>query len=171
MTSTRLLLLSALLLTGCATPGPKETSDPSQPAVPAPSQEFPNVLGPARAADTGAVCVIGLTSPSGSPVKSQKINFKLHRPGAYAEREFTVYTGTSKSLGQLQSLLGSALRQAPSAPAGTILVKVGDVRFGGELHVIAQEGGQVDFTFNPESEQAPRLSPGEAAAFATLLGK
>lgn len=175
MTLTRSLLLSALLLTGCATPSQESstpTAEQTPPGVPTPSSEFPNVLGPARAADSGAVCLIALTAPSGSPLKSQKINFMFNRPGGVsAEREFTVNTGTSKTLGQLQGLLGSALRRAATSPAGTELVKVGDIRFGGEFRLTAQEDGQVSISYLPEGEQPPTLSAGEAAAFATLLGK
>jgi hypothetical protein len=177
MTFVRPLLLSALLLTGCA--APREEEQPAQPEAPAPppeqvaSTEFPNSLGTLRAEDSSATCSVALSAPSGSPLKNQKINFILNRGtlGKYSAQEFTISTGTSKSLGQLQSLLASALRRGAAAPAGTELAKVGDIRFGGELRLVAQGEGQVEYVYNPASEHAPRLSAGEASAFAALLSR
>jgi hypothetical protein len=175
MTFARPLLLSALLLTGCATPGedaqPAQPSQPAEPTQPVASLEFPHALGPVTAQDSGATCAIALSAPSGSPVKNQKINFILNRGtlGIYSAQNFTVSTGASKTLAELQSLLASALRRGAAAPAGAELAKVGDVRFGGELRLVAQGEGQVEFVYQPASEHAPRLSAGEAAAFAGLL--
>ena len=176
MTFARPLLLSALLLTSCATPGedPQPTpAEPTEPAQPVASTEFPNPVGPVRAQDSGATCAIALSAPSGSPLKNQKINFILNRGtlGVYSEQQFTVSTGASKSLGALQSILGSALRRGAAASAGTELAKVGDVRFGGELRLVAEGEGQVKFVYQPAVDHAPSLSAGEAAAFAGLLGK
>jgi len=75
------------------------------------------------------MCSIGTSAPAGSPMKSQKINFVLERGdmSLSSTHEFPVATGASKSLGELQALLGGALRRGLTAGAGTELVKVGDI--------------------------------------------
>jgi hypothetical protein len=52
------------------------------------------------------------------------------------------------------------------------LLKVGDIKYGGEVHIVARGGGAVDFAYKPALEGGnPALSPGETAAFAQLLAK
>lgn len=118
------------------------------------------------------MCSIGMSAPAGSPLKNQKINFVLARDDMGSTQEFPVSTGASKSLGELQALLGGALRRGLTAGAGTELVKVGDIKYGGEVRLVAAGGGAVDFVYQPVVEGGnPRLSAGETAAFAQLLGK
>ena len=118
------------------------------------------------------MCSIQTSAPAGSPLKNQTINFVLERSDMGSGHEFPVATGASKSLGELQALLGGALRSGLTAGAGTELVKVGDIKYGGEVRLVARGGGAVDFVYQPVIEGGnPQLSPGEAAAFAQLLGK
>ena len=159
-----LLLLSAVLLFGCASPNAERKQ----------SSAFPHSLGSAKAQDSGAMCSIGTSAPSGSTLKNQKINFVLERGdlGSWTTHEFPVATGASKSLAELQDLLGDALRRGLTAPAGVRLAKVGDIKYGGEVSIVARGGGAVDFVYQPVIEGGnPRLSPGETTAFAQLLGK
>lgn len=162
----RPLLLASLLLSGCAAPSGEGRKSGSA--------GFSHSLGSAKAQDSGARCSIGLSAPSGSPLKSQQINFMVERGdlSSWTTHEFPVATGASKSLAELQSLLGGALRRGLTAPAGSRLAKVGDIQFGGEVSLIARGGGAVDFIYQPALEGGnPRLSPGETAAFAQLLGR
>ena len=162
----RPLLLSAILLSGCAAPS-GEGGKSRRPS-------FSHSLGSASAQDSGARCSIGTSAPSGSPLKSQQINFVIERSdlSSWTTIEFPVATGASKSLGELQALLGDALSRAATAPAGAVLAKVGDIKYGGEVRLVARGGGAVDFAYQPALEHGnPRLSTGETAAFARLLGK
>jgi hypothetical protein len=161
-----LLLFSVLLISSCAGPGVESHQSGSA--------AFAHSLGSARAQDSGARCSIGTSAPAGSPLKSQTINFVLERGdmSSWSTHEFPVATGASNSLAELQALLGDALRRGLSARAGTELVKVGDISHGGEVRLVARGGGAVDFVYQPVIEGGnPRLSPGETAAFAQLLGK
>jgi hypothetical protein len=160
------LFVTAIFLSGCAAPdtGSHQSGDPA----------FSHSLGSATAQDSGAKCSIAMTAPSGSSLNGQKLNFVLERGefGSWTRQEFPVSTGTSKSLAELQSLLGNALHRGLAASAGTQLAKVGDIQFGGEVRLIARGGGAVDFAYQPAVEGGnPVLSPGETAAFAKLLGK
>lgn len=126
------------------------------------------------AQDSGGTCSIGLSAPSGSALKNQKINFVINRStaGSWSEQEFPVATGSSKSLAELQMQLGAALHRGLTAPAGTQLAKVGDIQYGGEVRLVARGGGQVDFLYQPAVEGGnPNLSAGETAVFARLLGR
>lgn len=166
MNFARPLLLFALLLSGCAAPSGEGRKSGSP--------GFSHSLGSATAQDSGAKCSIGLTAPAGSPLKSQQINFVVERGdlSSWTTHEFPVATGASKSLADLQALLGGALRRGLTAPAGSRLTKVGDIKYGGEVSLVARGGGAVDFVYQPALEHGnPRLSPGETAAFAQLLGK
>ena len=160
------LLFFAILLSGCAAPS-GESQQSRSPA-------FAHSLGSATAQDSGAKCSIGTSAPSGSPLKSQEINFVIERGdmSSWTTHEFPVATGASKSLGELQALLGSALRRGRTSPAGVNLAKVGDIKYGGEVTLLSRGGGAVDFVYQPVIEGGnPRLSAGETAAFAQLLGK
>jgi len=162
----RPLLLSAILLSGCAAPS-GESPDSTSP-------KFSHSLGSARAQDSGANCSIGASAPAGSPLKSQQLRFVVERGdlSSWTTHEFQVATGASKSQAELQALLGGALRRGLTARAGTELAKVGDIQFGGEVRVVARGGGAVDFAYQPALEHGnPSLSAGETAAFARLLGK
>ena len=166
MTIVRPLLLSLVLLSGCAAPS---GVDP-----PPPGASFPHSLGSARAQDSGATCSVGLSAPSGSPLRNQHINFVLNRGtlGSWSAQEFPVATGASKTLAELQVQLASALHRGITAPAGSELIQVGDLKYGGEVRLIARGGGVVDFIYQPAVQGGnPSLSAGETAAFARLLGK
>lgn len=163
MTYARPIILSAILLSGCAAPSGDSRSAP-----------FANSLGSATARDSGSKCSIQTSAPSGSALKSQQINFVVESSDGvtWTNREFPVATGASKTLGELQSLLGSALRRGLTAANGTELAKVGDIKYGGEVRLIARGGGVVDFAYQPALEHGnPRLSAGESAVFERLLSK
>lgn len=167
MTFARPLLLTAVLLTGCAAPG----GDGQR----ASSTAFSHSLGSGTAKDSGGTCSIGLSAPSGSPLKNQKLNFVVNRStlGNWSTQEFPVATGSSMTLAELQTRLGSALHRGLTAPAGSELTKVGDIKYGGEVRLVARGGGQVDFLYQPALDEGPnpRLSAGETAIFARLLGQ
>lgn len=166
MNFARPLLLLTILLSSCAAPSGESPKSGGS--------AFSHSLGSATAKDSGAKCSIGISAPPGSPLKGQKINFVRERAdfSSWTTQEFPVATGASKTLAELQTLLGDALHRGLTAPAGVQLVKVGDIKYGGEVSLIARGGGAVDFVYQPVIEGGnPRLSPGETAAFARLLGK
>ena len=169
---TRLLSLSLtvalcpLLITSCATDGGGSGA--------AHGPSFAHSLGSATAKDSGGRCSIGLSAPSGSALKSQKINFVLEHSDSlsWTTREFPVATGSSKTLGELQAQLGGALQRGLTAGAGTELTKVGNIAAGGEVRLVARGGGSVLFDYKPALDGGnPVLTPGETAAFAQLLGR
>ena len=91
-------------------------------------------------------------------------------PGGLTFQYFSLSTGRSKSLAQVQALFADAFGRAAAAPAGAELAKLGDIRFGGEVRVVSLGGGGVELAYNPAmSSGNPRLTPGEAAAFAQIL--
>lgn len=166
MTFARPLLLTAIFLSGCAAPS-GESPDSTSP-------KFSHSLGSAKAQDSGARCSVVATAPGGSPLKSQQIRFVVERGdfSSWSTHEFQVATGASKSQAELQALLGDALRRGLTAAAGAVLVKVGNIQYGGEVRLVARGGGAVDFAYQPALEHGnPSLSSGETAAFAQVLGK
>lgn len=135
---------------------------------------FSHTLGSTTARDSGAKCSIGLSAPSGSPLKGQTVTFVLERSDgvSWTTQECPVATGSSKSQGELQAQLGNALRRGLTAPAGTELTKVGSAEHGGEVRLVARGGGSVDLAYRPALDGGnPVLSAGETGAFAQLLGK
>lgn len=148
---------------------------PAEPVAPAPRPAFAYSFGSAPAADSGAACSVQATAAKGSPEKAQQLKFVLDRkgtpgPGGFTFQYFTLSTGRSKSLAQVQAMFGDAFARAASAPAGVELAKLGDIRFGGEVRVVSLGGGGVELAYNPAMNSGnPRLTPGETAAFAQIL--
>lgn len=165
MRNLRPLLLSALFLSACAT----TTPDSGGPAASGLSHSF----GKERVKG-GSLCFVSASAPAGSSATRQRLQFEVERGdfGSWSTHRFMVSTGASRSLAETQELLGKGLRRAATAPAGTELAKLGDVKFGGEMRLIALGGGRVEFAYNPPLEDGnPKLSAGEAEAFAKLLGQ
>ena len=99
------------------------------------------------------------------------IDRKTTGPDGVGWLTFVVSTGKSKTLAQVQSLLGSAFGRAAGSPAGTELAKLGDIALGRQLRVVAKGNGGVDMAYNPPLRTGnPVLTAGETTAFATLLG-
>ncbi len=166
------LLLSALLsLCACSTPD----------GDPAPVREgallrdsLPHKIGAATAGDSGAVCSVSATAPSGSATNRQQLQFYVERDDldGRTTHRFLVATGGSRTLADVQKSLGGALRQGATAAPGAELAKIGDIKLGGELRLVARGAGKVEFAYNPALPSGnPVLSAGEAAAFAEALSR
>jgi hypothetical protein len=83
-----------------------------------------------------------------------------------------VQSGASKSQADLQSLLAAALRKSGAAARGDELAKIGDVRFGGELRLLADGAGGTTFAYSPGLPDGnPTLSAQETILFAELLSR
>lgn len=164
-----ILPVLALLFSSCATPG--GASGGGEMAML--DGPLPNKFGSVGVKDSGSECSLSASAPSRSPLTRQQLQFFIASPsfGGWTTHRFLVQTGSSKSLAAVQSLLAEALKQSSTATAGTELAKIGDIKFGGELRVVAMGGG-VTFAYNPALPSGnPDLTAGEAAAFAELLGR
>lgn len=136
---------------------------------------FAYALGNAKSADGLSTYAVSATAPSMSPEKGHQLKFSISRLGAGGGSSwnyFMVGTGKSKSVAQIQSLIAAGLRKFPGAAAGTELCKIGDIKYGGELKLIARSANELEFAFDPAIRSGnPRLSAADVAAFAEILGK
>ena len=117
---------------------------------------------------------ISATAPRGSKLNSQTIRFALKRSdsGSQTWGFFLISTGKSKTQAQLEQLLAQAFRKFPGSAAGTELAKIGDIKYGGEVRVMAEGPNALVFAYDPPLNPAnPRLNAADAAAFAEILGK
>lgn len=190
-------LLSAaflpLLLVSCSTtPLPPQAGGPLSPqAAPGPvaataaatggetDGSIPNApleyaLGKGSTADGISNCSLSASAPSKSPLKRQQLQFAFRRtgPAGWVVQRMIVQTGASKSQADLQSLLAAALRKSGGAARGDELAKIGDIRFGGELRLVADGNGGTSFLYNPGMPDGnPTLSAEEGGLFANLLSR
>ena len=115
---------------------------------------------------------ISATAPRGAKLNSQTIRFAMKKAdfGGQTWSFFLISTGKSKTQAQLEQLLGDAFRKFPSAAPGTELGKIGDIKYGGEVRVVAEGRNAMVFAYNPPMNPAnPRLTASDAAAFAEIL--
>lgn len=131
-------------------------------------------LGERPTEDGQSECSLSASAPPMSPLKRQQLQFAVRRsgPGGWFLVRLLVQTGASKSQAEIQSLLATALRKAESAARGDELAKIGNIRFGGELRLLADGAGGTTFAYNPGlPEGNPTLSAEESAVFADLLSR
>ena len=117
---------------------------------------------------------ISATAPRGSKLNSQTIRFALKKSdtGSQTWGFFLISTGKSKTQLQIEQLLAQAFRKFPGSAPGTELAKIGDIKYGGEVRVMAEGPNALVFAYNPPLNPAnPRLNAADAAAFAEILGK
>lgn len=172
MKITRLIVAAIpFFLFSCASPDGGVTESSERALLNGP---LPHMLGQGKVAETGVQCSLSASAPSKSSLKRQELQFAIHRSDftGWSTQRFLVHTGSSKSLAEVQSILASALHRAATAPRGTELAKIGDIKLGGELRLVAGGGGEVDFAYNPHLPDGnPSLTAGEAAFYASLLNK
>lgn len=134
---------------------------------------FAYAIGNAKSADGFTTYGVSATAPSMSPDKGHQIKFVLSRAssrGGMSWNYFMLSTGKSKSLAQVQTMIAAALRKFPAAPAGSELAKLGDIKYGGELKLIARGPDQLEFAYDPPMASGnPVLSAADASAFASIL--
>jgi len=117
---------------------------------------------------------VDATAPRGSKLTSQVIRFYVKKAGANGRSStfFYISSGKSKTQAQLERLLYEALRKFPNAPAGKELARIGSVKGGGELRIIAENRNALVFSYQPPWQPAnPRLTQSDAAMFADILKK
>lgn len=136
---------------------------------------FTYVFGTLPTGAEGQSCSVLATAPKGSAEKGQQLKFVLDSARTHAAGKawqyFVVSTGRSKTLAQVQAMFADAFSRAPATPVGAELCLLGDIQYGGEVHLISRGGGAVELRYNPPMTIGnPVVSPGEAAAFAKLLG-
>ncbi len=117
---------------------------------------------------------VSATAPRGSKLNSQTIRFALKKSdsGSQTWGFFLISTGKSKTQAQIEQLLSQAFHKFPGAAPGTELAKIGDIKYGGEVRVMAEGPNALVFAYNPPLNPAnPRLHAADVAAFAEILGK
>ena len=117
---------------------------------------------------------VSATAPRGAKQNSQTIRFALKKSdsGSRTSGFFLISTGKSRTQAQIEQLLAQAFRKFPGSAPGTELAKIGDIKYGGEVRVMAEGPNALVFAYNPPLNPAnPRLSAADAAAFAEILDK
>ena len=85
---------------------------------------------------------------------------------------FYISAGKSRSQAQLERLLLDALRKFPKSAPGKELARLGSLKQGGELRLIADNSNSLVFAYNPPMQPSnPRLTAADAAIFARMLEK
>jgi hypothetical protein len=158
-------LLGVLALTLIALPAVAAEKAPVKPA-------FAYALGSETSGPN--IFSISATAPRGSKLKSQTVRFAMKKADASGRTWtfFYISSGKSRSQAQLERLLLDALRKFPSSAPGKELARIGAVKHGGELRLIAEGPKGLVFAYNPPMQPAnPRLTIADAAIFAEMLKK
>jgi len=133
--------------------------------------DLPVSLGAARVeSDDGpGVYSASVSGPLGA--RSQELRLVASTEGA--TRTATVRTGKSQTLGETIRSLDDAFTRflSGSGPIeNELLLSIGDIRFGGELHVIAESSETLRFDYlKPYGHESVRFGRDEVAEFATFL--
>ncbi len=148
----------------------------AQEAAAAPQRTpFAFSFGSAKSADGFDMYSVSGTAPSMSAEKGHQLKFATTRSsggGRESWSYFLVGTGKSKSVAQIQTMLAEALRKFPGSAPGAELCKIGDIKYGGELKLVVRSARELEFAFDPAIRSGnPKLSPADAAAFASILRK
>lgn len=139
--------------------------------------ELPIRVGQARVDNRPDGLGIYSVSVSG-PVeaKSQEIRFIAYWDGAdrsRTTRTATVMTGKSKTLGQTMGSIRDAFNRflnASSNGANVALLKIGDIKYGGELLLVAESGDVLRFDYvMPSGNTSVRFGKNEVSEFAKLM--
>ncbi len=161
----RRLLLAVLTLTLPALPAVAAQKAAAKPA-------FAYSLGSQTSGPN--IFSISATAPRGSKLKSQIIRFAMKKADGSGRTWtfFYISSGKSRSQAQLEHLLLDALKKFPTSAPGKELAKIGSVRQGGELRLIAASPNSLVFEYNPPMQPSnPRLTAADAALFAEMLKK
>lgn len=158
------------------------TAPSSRAQAPAPAaagEMLPVEIGRASGKGSGdgptASYQVFATAPLDSGDKGQRLQFVSRESGG--GRSSTAYTvvntGKSKTLSQLADTLGAGMRKfsAGGAAPGQEFGKVGDLRFGGELRLVAVDANSLRFEYNPPTARPVTFTRADAAAFAGILGR
>jgi len=152
----------------------QETTVTTATSVVAPAPMFAYPLGTAPLGGADGTCSVKATAPRASAAKDQQLKFIVDYqtiPDRGADfRYYTVSTGKSKSLAQVQAMFADGFARAFAAPPGAELCKLGDIAHGGEVRLVARGGGETELAYNPPlSTGNPVFTAAESAAFARIL--
>src|SRR5258708_7321751 len=139
--------LTASIFLGCtllaAAAGAQETTVIVPVAAPAPTFSFP--LGSVQLVPDGVTCSVQATAPRASAAKAQQMKFVVDYqgqiPGSHF-RYYTISTGRSKSLAEVQAMFADGFARSLLAPPGAELCKLGDIAYGGEVRLVARGNGE-----------------------------
>lgn len=170
------LLVSFALVTPLAS---SHAQQPPPPATPNGGETLPVEIGRASGKGGGdgasTSYAVFATAPLDSAEKGQRLQFVTREsgPGRTATAYTIVNTGKSKTLGQLAENLGSGLRRfaGGGGAAGQEFAKVGDIRYGGELRLVAVGTDSLRFQYNPPTARPVTFTRADAGAFASILGR
>lgn len=161
---------AALLLGACHTASP--SSDSGSYSL---TKRLPYSFGKEKTADGGSICEVAASAPAHSLLKKQQLMLYVDRISlaGTSSSGFFMATGATKSLNDVQTELANGLKRAATAAPGTELFKVGNVKYGGELRVVALGHGRVRFAYNPvpAGSSNPDLNAEEVATFAKILSR
>jgi hypothetical protein len=161
----RRFLPAVLALALIAVPAVRAEKSPVKPA-------FAYALGSQTSGPN--IYSISATAPRGSKLKSQIIRLAMKKADASGRSWifFYIASGKSKSQAQVERLLVDALRKFRTASPGKELARIGTVKQGGELRIVAEGRNALVFAYNPPMAPAnPRLTQADAAIFAEIMRK
>lgn len=145
--------------------------------------ELPVRIGQARVDSPGGYGIYSVSVSGPMQEKSQEIRFIAYWDGPDLEnnlprnrttRTATVKSGKSKTLGQTITALEDAFDRFLAAPKNNArnqaLLKIGDIKYGGELVVVAETGDVLRFDYvMPSGNTSIRFGKNEVVEFAKLM--
>ena len=137
--------------------------------------EIGHATGKGAGGDPAATYQVFATAALDSTEKGQRVQFVTRQSGG--GRSTTAYTvvntGKSKTLGQLAEKLGDGMRRfaAAGGTVGQEFARVGDLRYGGELRLVALDADSLRFEYNPPTARPVTFTRADCAAFAGILGR
>lgn len=143
---------------------------------------LPIAVGEARVQSGDGTGVYSVSVSGPLLEKSQEIRFIAYWDGFDPEikgrnrttRTATVKTGKTKTLaevvGSLKDAFSRFLAAPPTTAANQDLVKIGNIKYGGELHLIAESNDVLRFDYqNPSGVTAIRFGKNEISEFLKIL--
>ncbi len=126
------------------------TATSDAPAAPVSSADsFPFEIG--HAVKAGAAYTVEATQPATSKLTGQKVRLKIVTTEGLSKttHDFTLATGKHKTVAQIDTVLSEVfhhfLTNPPPAAPGQEIGKIGDARYGGEVHFVAEPSNQLRF--------------------------
>lgn len=130
------------------------------------------------AEETHTVFTLYATQPRDSKSVGQKIRISIvdTNPGGKYTRFINLNTGKHKTIAQLCATLRDIFRKYQTTPAsatGTVVGKIGDIKYGGEVRFVAESIDRLRYDMQTEGDQdrSNRLTASEVASLVALLGE
>lgn len=126
--------------------------------------------------DTQTTYRVLATQPATSKLVGQKLRFTFDRttPKGNATRLLTINTGQHKTVAQMTAFVGDIFRRflAGPATAGQEFGKIGDVKYGGEIHFTADAPDSLSYQITTPagpSSGSSHFDRADVQAFANIL--